>query len=205
MVSVAFERSDEEAPPESSAVEQDGPAAAEPAFALAPDEPTLEIPIEERVDDDLPGLSDVGSLTVVPLMDLPLAEVLSLPSRRSPPAPSLVPPTPTPVASPPTPRAAMPVGERGRVLAPPRPLPTSRAPSYPYEARANGWEGVAIFRVTVRADGTVIAVTLESSSGHSVLDRAAEDAVRSWSFTAPLSDGVPTDMTLRVPVAFRLT
>lgn len=96
-------------------------------------------------------------------------------------------------------------GERAAVLAPPRPLASNRAPVYPYAARAHGLQGVVYLRVAIDSDGSVASALIESSSGHSVLDRAAEDAVRGWRFTPAHVDGVPSATTVRIPVTFRLS
>ena len=191
------------------------PSAAEPAgeaqndASEAPDElpptPVPQVPADvpllptvDAVEDDpwegLPA-SDPGP-DLPPLPEVPAPDAnASVKPRRSP-APSV--PLPPPAAAP---RSA----ERGAVLAPPRPLATNRAPTYPQAARAHGLEGVVRLEITIEADGTVLAAWIETSSGHAILDRAAEEAVRSWRFAPALADGVPTRTTVRLPVAFRLS
>jgi TonB family protein len=56
------------------------------------------------------------------------------------------------------------------------------APVYPRLARQQGWEGVVMLRVLVRADGTVEDIEVEASAGHQILDDAAVSAVRRWKF-----------------------
>jgi len=112
---------------------------------------------------------------------------------------------PRPSVPPPSLAPRAPSAARARVIAPPGPLATNRAPDYPYEARVAGAEGVAVLRVSVRADGSVASVQLRTSSGHALLDRAAEEAVRGWGFTSPKVDGTPVPMTVDVPVTFRLS
>lgn len=78
------------------------------------------------------------------------------------------------------------------------------APEYPERARCAGWQGRVMLRVTVAADGSVSDVALETSCGHDVLDRAAEAAVRIWTFEPAYRDGVAVESRFRVPVSFRL-
>jgi protein TonB len=80
----------------------------------------------------------------------------------------------------------------------------NRKPPYPPQALAQGWQGVARLVVEVRADGTVGAVRLAESSGHSVLDEAAVAAAWSWTYAPRLVDGVPAPDLLQVPVDFRI-
>lgn len=49
---------------------------------------------------------------------------------------------------------------------------------YPNSARMNGQEGKVILKAVIRADGQLAAVTVQQSSGHSVLDTAAMEAVK---------------------------
>jgi protein TonB len=147
------------------------------------------------------------------------------PARATPlearlvPAP-LLPPAPTPAEAP-TPRAATsPIGTISQkakpapVSRPPpdartAPTPTAKIDSlarqlarqlfYPPQAVAQGLEGTALVTVFFDPDGSVIAVRLERSSGHAILDDAALAAVRSL---RTLPQAVATE-TL-VPVRFRL-
>jgi protein TonB len=58
-----------------------------------------------------------------------------------------------------------------------------RAVVYPPMARAQGIEGIALLQFEIRHDGEPAAVEVAHSSGHSILDRAAE---RSVHLAAPL-------------------
>lgn len=49
---------------------------------------------------------------------------------------------------------------------------------YPSSARLNGWEGKVVLRVVIRADGHLVDVRIQKSSGYDALDRAALEAVR---------------------------
>ena len=159
----------------------------DPATAETPDPPS-----DERVTPPAPG-----SAHGVPEIPQPPIAL-----RVRPPRTAAVPPAAAPAAPPSAPTSAP--GERGRVVTPPGPLATNRAPEYPFEARAAGFEGVVVLRVTVRADGSVETVWLLASSGHAALDRAAESAVRGWGFSPPRVDGAPVSMSVDVPLAFHL-
>lgn len=83
---------------------------------------------------------------------------------------------------------------------PPR-LLTPVDPEYPFRARRLGYEGTVAFTVLVGAEGSVLDITLDESSGHAELDEAARAAVGHASYI-PGSSGSP--MPLRVRVVFRL-
>lgn len=77
-------------------------------------------------------------------------------------------------------------------------------PRYPETARENGWEGVVMLSVSVGAGGEALSVSISKSSGHSLLDAAAIDAVRRWRFAPARRAGVPVPGTATVPIRFRL-
>jgi protein TonB len=77
-------------------------------------------------------------------------------------------------------------------------------PEYPYLARQRRWQGVVWLLVEVSAAGRVDDLTVERSSGHRVLDRAAQRAVRRWRFSPATRLGLPVDSRVRVPVRFKL-
>ena len=74
---------------------------------------------------------------------------------------------------------------------------TNRAPEYPLAARRRGCTGTVLLVVEVAADGAVVAVAVQRSCGHRVLDDAAVTAVRGWAF-----DGGPG--RIEVPIEFVL-
>jgi protein TonB len=49
---------------------------------------------------------------------------------------------------------------------------------YPSAARLNGQEGKVILKAVIRSDGQLADVVVQKSSGHSVLDEAAIEAVK---------------------------
>ena len=79
-----------------------------------------------------------------------------------------------------------------------------RKPAYPYQARKRGQQGTVLLEVFLDNRGHIESVTLVDSSGFSLLDRAAEKAVRGWSFRPLVRDGVSLACRVRVPVVFRL-
>ena len=87
----------------------------------------------------------------------------------------------------------------------PVPDPTaSPQPNYPMAALRRGMEGVVTLLVTVDAEGQVTRVRVLESSGHGLLDRAAQDGVRKWRFTPATENGKAVPGAARVPIRFRL-
>ena len=125
---------------------------------------------------------------------------ISQPAVVAEPAPE--PPSP----SPPTPPAPAPA---------PPPLPSSPPsfgaaylnnprPEYPRLARRNGDEGTVMLRVLVTRDGRAAKVELDKTSGSSLLDGAAMDAVKEWRFVPARKGTEPVEDWVRVPIVFRL-
>ncbi|NLW96869.1 energy transducer TonB [Luteimonas wenzhouensis] len=83
--------------------------------------------------------------------------------------------------------------------------PLTRAvPAYPDTARRAGAEGTVVLQVEVDANGRPGDITVARRSGSRELDRAAEQAVRSWTFEPAMRDGKPVASTVQVPVDFHL-
>ena len=81
----------------------------------------------------------------------------------------------------------------------------SPAPPYPGTAMRRGLQGDVMLRVRVDAEGRVLAVEVERSSGHRELDRAAERQVRErWRFQPAQREGRAVSSWVRVPISFRL-
>jgi protein TonB len=59
-------------------------------------------------------------------------------------------------------------------------------------------------RIEIREDGSVGEVSVDETSGHEILDRAAVDAVRTWHFTPAMEDGRPVRSEPRQPIVFSL-
>ena len=79
------------------------------------------------------------------------------------------------------------------------PMPYAPLPEYPVEARAKHWTGTGRFLVKADPDtGLVNGVTTIRSTGHTILDKAAEKALYRWKF----SSGIAGAAGIIVPVAF---
>jgi protein TonB len=98
---------------------------------------------------------------------------------------------------------------------PTTPMPTETAPSaiaygnqthiaYPVEALRHHEQGTVLLRVLVGADGSVLGVEIEKSSGSRSLDRAAREAVAKWRFHPATRNGVALSAWASVPVTFNL-
>ncbi|MCG6535110.1 MAG: energy transducer TonB, partial [Syntrophales bacterium LBB04] len=77
-------------------------------------------------------------------------------------------------------------------------------PRYPEIARLRGYEGVVLLSAEIHADGTVGVLMIKRSSGYTILDRSAYDAVRTWKFEPGREMGRPRTMWVDVPVKFVL-
>lgn len=77
-------------------------------------------------------------------------------------------------------------------------------PRYPPQARRRHYEGIVVLDVLVDAWGRAEEVKVAKSSGHSILDRAAREAVQDWRFEPGRRGGRPMDMWVRLPVRFEL-
>ena len=75
---------------------------------------------------------------------------------------------------------------------------------YPRLARRNGDEGTVMLRVLVTRDGRAAKVELDKTSGSSLLDGAAMDAVKEWRFVPARKGTEPVEDWVRVPIVFRL-
>jgi protein TonB len=81
---------------------------------------------------------------------------------------------------------------------------TNPPPQYPRVAVKRGYQGVAELMVLVNKNGFVDDVWLFESSGYSILDEAALQSVKDWSFTPGKQGDQAIDMWVRVPVRFQL-
>lgn len=74
-------------------------------------------------------------------------------------------------------------------------------PSYPRASRRRGEEGEVVVEFGVGTDGSCREVNVLHSSGHALLDRAAEEAIARWRFQP---GGRPAVTRHRVRIRFRL-
>jgi TonB family protein len=77
-------------------------------------------------------------------------------------------------------------------------------PTYPEVARHNGWEGTVTLRLELLADGTVGDVQVGRSSGHDVLDIAAQEAAKTWKHVPATQEGTPVTRWAEMSLTFKL-
>jgi TonB family protein len=98
---------------------------------------------------------------------------------------------------PPEPAVARQAAEAPRFVSQPR-------PEYPETARQNGWEGTVTLRLELLPDGTVGEVQVARSSGHTVLDTAAQEAAKTWKHEPATQDGTPVTRWAEMNLTFHL-
>lgn len=125
--------------------------------------------------------------------------------------PPIAPPEPQEAAvaseSPMIPVEAAPVESPPTVIEPPRfdfAYLNNPKPAYPSIAKRLKFEGLVVVSVFVNAKGLPERVKLEKSSGVPVLDEAALEAVRHWTFVPARRGDVLIADWVDVPVNFRL-
>lgn len=158
-------------------------AAPEPEFHFEQPDVLLAPPPDVVIQQPTPPRMVVAPMIAPPPPAAPSAVVVGPPA---PPAPAR--PAPAPVSA----------GDLGsRVIeAPP--------PAYPMMSRRKREQGVVLLNVLLDETGRVAKVTVQSSSGHQRLDRAALDAVRRWRWAPTLVDGVPMQVRGLVEIPFIL-
>jgi TonB family protein len=77
-------------------------------------------------------------------------------------------------------------------------------PAYPEEARQQGWEGTVTLHLELRADGTVGDVQVARSSGHEVLDTAAQETAKTWKHMPGPPEGGPATRWAEINLTFKL-
>ena len=93
--------------------------------------------------------------------------------------------------------AARQSGERPRFVYQP-------TPAYPEEARQQGWEGTVTLHLELRADGTVGDVQVARSSGHEVLDTAAQATAKTWKHMPVPQEGEAATRWAEINLTFKL-
>ena len=78
------------------------------------------------------------------------------------------------------------------------------SPSYPESARASNVEGTTVVGLIISVNGNVTSAWVESSSGNSILDQTAVNAVYGWQFVPAKQNGVAVEAQSQVPVSFTL-
>jgi protein TonB len=77
-------------------------------------------------------------------------------------------------------------------------------PSYPLMAKRLRLQGTVLLRVMVDEDGRAQDLAVIESSGTPLLDRAALDAVRAWTFVPARRGEQAVSAAVNVPVRFVL-
>lgn len=77
-------------------------------------------------------------------------------------------------------------------------------PEYPSMAKRRGLEGLVTLEAKIDRNGRVEELRLFTGSGHSILDKAALQAVRAWRFSPGTVGGRAQSMWVKVPVRFEL-
>jgi protein TonB len=76
----------------------------------------------------------------------------------------------------------------------------SYEPEYPVEARRRHLTGSGVLELKLSPDtGEVLSVTVITSTGHSILDRAAIDAFKRWRFRPHMFARVKVPITFSMP------
>lgn len=75
---------------------------------------------------------------------------------------------------------------------------------YPPIARKQGWEGTVLLLVSVAPSGRPDEITVERSSGHKVLDKAAIGTVKRWTFHPAKDGNIPIHSVVKIPIRFAL-
>lgn len=77
-------------------------------------------------------------------------------------------------------------------------------PRYPRIARKRGIEGVATYEIWLDEKGQQVKQVLISSSGATILDKSALDAIKQWQFSTHTVNGVAMAHRIQIPVRFKL-
>jgi protein TonB len=165
--------------------------------------PHIERPIAARLVSNTQANENA---TAPPDTDVPLvvhhASATSAPVAAAP-APTAKPVVVAQAPVQPAPQAAAPAGPinaADRIVE--AKMSYAAAPDYPDMARDEGVRGTSVVLVTVDGKGSIVHMSIASSSGNGLLDRAALNAARSSQYVAPKIDGKPAIETYRVTYDF---
>lgn len=94
--------------------------------------------------------------------------------------------------------------EKPQLIQKPSFLKRPSAPPYPRIAQRKGVEGTALYEIWLNEKGKQIKQELITSSGASVLDEAALNAIRDWKFSPQIINGQAIAHRVQIPVRFSL-
>jgi len=77
-------------------------------------------------------------------------------------------------------------------------------PVYPAMARLRGYEGVVVVSAEILPDGRVGSTAIIQSSGYTILDKSAMEAVKLWKFEPAKKAGKPFAIRVKLPIKFVL-
>jgi protein TonB len=78
------------------------------------------------------------------------------------------------------------------------------SPEYPPAARQQGLEGTVTLHLELLADGTVGEVKVAQSSGHALLDTAAQETARTWTHSPAMHNGTAVTRWVKLSLTFSL-
>jgi len=78
------------------------------------------------------------------------------------------------------------------------------SPVYPPEARLRGQQGIVVVHAEILPEGRAGVLKVKTSSGYTLLDQSALDAVRTWRFEPARKMGMPVAVLVEVPIRFVL-
>jgi protein TonB len=208
-------------------------APAAPAAVPPPPKPVAPQPAPVKAAPAPPPPAAPAPMTAAPTLLPPLPQAaapsdIPLPPPPAPPAPvkdAAAPapakpapqavPKPVPAASPPAQEASrahngnnQPAGAAlvmGAHIIPAKPdAHTNQPPPYPPDALAHREEGRVLLEIHILPNGRPVSISVATSSGYTVLDNAARDAVMDWHFTPAQQFGRPVASVLPFWIAFQL-
>jgi TonB family protein len=77
-------------------------------------------------------------------------------------------------------------------------------PVYPAIAKLRGYEGVVLVNAEILPDGRVGSTAISKSSGYTILDQSAIEAVKLWKFEPAKKAGKPFAIRVKLPIKFVL-
>jgi TonB family protein len=77
-------------------------------------------------------------------------------------------------------------------------------PVYPAMAKLRGYEGVVLVNAEILPDGRVGNTAISKSSGYTILDQSAMEAVKLWKFEPAKKAGKPFAIRVKLPIKFVL-
>jgi TonB family protein len=77
-------------------------------------------------------------------------------------------------------------------------------PVYPTIAKLRGYEGIVLVYAEILPDGRVGSTSISKSSGYTILDQSAIEAVKLWKFEPAKKAGKPFVIRVNLPIKFVL-